>query len=79
MPAAADAQGAVVLAQSGGGSREISREQAVALVQQRFNARVVRVDVLDSNGRRVYVLRLLSDGGSKVQTVRVDAATGSIQ
>jgi len=56
---------------------ELSREQVVAMVQKRFNARVVRADTADEGGRRIYVMRLLSEG-SKVWTVRVDAATGDI-
>jgi uncharacterized membrane protein YkoI len=55
----------------------VSREQAVALVQQRFNARVLRVNVIDEGGHRVYVVQILSDG-TKVSFVRVDASTGAI-
>src|SRR6202790_759223 len=40
--------------------QELSRGQAVAMVQQRYGARVVRADVADQNGRRLYVFRLLS-------------------
>jgi hypothetical protein len=58
-------------------AREISRDQAVALVQQRFNARVLRVNVVDEGGHRVYVLQILSEG-TKVSFVRVDAATGTV-
>jgi uncharacterized membrane protein YkoI len=57
--------------------REVSREQAVALVQQRFNARVLRVNVVDEGGHRTYVVQILSDG-TKVSFVRVDASTGAI-
>ncbi|MGA2023682.1 MAG: PepSY domain-containing protein [Steroidobacteraceae bacterium] len=55
---------------------ELSREQAVTLVQQRYAARVVRVEVAEQGGRRVYVFRLLS-GGGKVWTVRIDAHSGA--
>jgi hypothetical protein len=55
---------------------ELSRAQAVALVQQRYGARVVRADVADQDGRHLYVFRLLSSGG-KVWIVRVDARTGA--
>jgi uncharacterized membrane protein YkoI len=55
---------------------ELSREQAVALVQKRYGARVVRADIADQDGRHVYVFRLLSAGG-KVWVVRVDACTGT--
>ena len=55
---------------------ELSREQAVALVQTRYGARVVRAEFLDQEGRHVYVFRLLSAAG-KVWIVRVDARTGT--
>jgi hypothetical protein len=54
---------------------ELSREQAVALVQKRYGARVVRADIADQGGRRLYVFRLLSSAG-KVWIVRVDARGG---
>jgi uncharacterized membrane protein YkoI len=55
---------------------ELSREQAVALVQKRYGARVVRADIADQDGRHVYVFRLLSTDG-KVWIVRVDARSGT--
>jgi uncharacterized membrane protein YkoI len=55
---------------------ELSREQAVALVQKRYGARVVRADIADQDGRHVYVFRLLSADG-KVWIVRVDARSGT--
>jgi hypothetical protein len=55
---------------------ELSREQAMALVQKRYGARVVRADITDQDGRRLYVFRLLSSGG-KVWIVRVDARSGA--
>ena len=55
---------------------ELSREQAVALVQKRYGARVVRAEFLDQDGRHVFVFRLLSAAG-KVWIVRVDARTGT--
>jgi hypothetical protein len=58
--------------------RQISMDEAVDLAQRRYNARVVRAEVSERGGRRVYLLRLLSDDG-RVFNVRVDAATGSIQ
>jgi uncharacterized membrane protein YkoI len=36
----------------------------------------VRAEAADNGGRRVYVLRMLSDEG-RVWTVRIDAQTGS--
>ncbi|HEX4024612.1 MAG TPA: PepSY domain-containing protein [Steroidobacteraceae bacterium] len=55
----------------------LSRAQAVALVQRRYRARVVRTrQQQDSAGRQLYVFRLLSAGG-KVWTVRIDAHSGA--
>jgi uncharacterized membrane protein YkoI len=58
--------------------RQISMDEAVDLAQRRYKARVVRAEVSERGGRRVYLLRLLSEDG-RVFNVRVDAATGSIQ
>lgn len=44
-------------------------------IEKRYKAQVVRVDQSESNGRRIYVLRLLSEDG-RVWTVKVDAETG---
>lgn len=56
---------------------ELSRAQAIALVQGRYRARVVRTSLLqDKSGRRLYVFRLLS-GSGKVWTVRIDAQSGA--
>jgi len=55
---------------------ELSREQAVALVEKRYGARVVRAEFLDQDGRHVYVFRLLSAAG-KVWIVRLDAHSGT--
>jgi uncharacterized membrane protein YkoI len=56
----------------------VSVDQAVRMVEQRFHARVVKTQTEEDNGRTVYVMRLLNDSG-KVWTVRVDAASGSVQ
>jgi hypothetical protein len=56
---------------------QLSRAEAVALVQQRYRARVLRTHFLqDANGRPLYEFRLLSAGG-KVWTVRIDAYSGA--
>ena len=55
---------------------ELSREQAVALVQKHYGARVVRAGIVDQDGRHLYVFRLLSAAG-KVWIVRVDARSGT--
>ncbi len=62
----------IVLAAGG-----ISLNQAIAMVERRFRARVVRSDVRQEGNRTVYVLRLLDDRGN-AQVVRVDAASGAI-
>jgi uncharacterized membrane protein YkoI len=72
--AKADAQTVEVRAERA--EQELSREQAVALVQKRYGARVVRAALLDQDGRHLYVFRLLSAAG-KVWIVRVDARTGT--
>jgi uncharacterized membrane protein YkoI len=56
----------------------ISLDQAVAMVERQFKARVVRADVKEKSGRRVYVLRLFNEGSGRVWTVQVDAATGQL-
>jgi hypothetical protein len=55
---------------------ELSRQEAMVLVQKRYGARVVRTDIADQEGRRLYVFRLLSSAG-KVWIVRVDARSGA--
>lgn len=57
------------------GSPVMSLDRAIALAEQHFKARVVRAIEEDTEGRRVYVLRLLSEEG-RVWTVRIDAQTG---
>jgi len=56
----------------------ISLDEAVRRAEQQFHARVVRTDVQDEDGRKVYVLKLLSEDG-RVMTVRIDAATGRMR
>ena len=56
----------------------ISLDEAVRMAESQYRARVVRTDVQDEDGRKVYVLKLLSDGG-RVITVRIDAATGRMR
>jgi hypothetical protein len=68
-PAPAPAPGAAT-------AGELTREQAIALVQRRYHARVVRTVLVEQQGRHIYVFRLLSSG-SHVWTVRIDAKTGA--
>jgi len=56
----------------------MSLDEAVRMAEAQYGARVVRTDVQDEDGRKVYVLKLLSDGG-RVITVRIDAATGRMR
>jgi hypothetical protein len=56
----------------------ISLDEAVSRAERQYNARVVRTDVQDEDGRKVYVLKLLSADG-RVFTVRIDAATGRMR
>ena len=53
----------------------VSLDEAVRRAEAQYHAKVVRTDVQDEDGRKVYVLKLLSEDG-RVITVRVDAATG---
>ena len=71
-PASGERSGAIVLAAGG-----ISMNQAIAMVEKRYNSRVVKADTRQEGDRKIYVLRLLDDKGNG-QVVRVDAATGSI-
>ncbi len=69
----------------GGGRRDdppaqrggMSLDEAVQMVQRRFNARVVRAEARSDDGRTVYRLRLMNDEG-KVWTVQVDAQSGAV-
>ena len=56
-------------------SGEISLDEAVSRAERQYRARVVRTDVQDEDGRKVYVLKLLSEDG-RVFTVRIDAQSG---
>lgn len=56
----------------------ISLDEAVSRAERQYRARVVRTEVQDEDGRKVYVLKLLSDNG-RVFTVRIDAATGRMR
>ena len=64
--------GRIVIADSG-----MSLDQAVSMVEKRFNARVVRTETRNEGNRKIYVLRLLNEAG-RVWTVRVDASSGSV-
>lgn len=55
----------------------ISLDEAIDRAQRRYKARVIRADVREKDGRKTYVLRLLSED-SRVWSVKVDAATGAM-
>jgi len=58
-------------------SQGLSRSQAVALLQRRYRARVVRTHLLQGpGGQALYECRLLSADGT-VWTVRIDARSGA--
>lgn len=54
-----------------------SLDQAVALAQRRYKAKVVKAETAADRGRRVHIIRLYAEG--RVWTVRVDAETGRMQ
>jgi Peptidase propeptide and YPEB domain len=56
----------------------ISLDDAVRMAEAQYHARVVRTDVQDEDGRKVYVLKLLSEDG-RVITVRIDASSGRMR
>ncbi len=58
-------------------ARHLTMDQAVRMVERRYNARVVRAESIKRAGQTVYVLRLLDRAG-RVFTVRIDASSGRI-
>jgi uncharacterized membrane protein YkoI len=55
----------------------MSIDQAVEMVERRFDAKVIRAEARDEGGRTIYVLRLMNNSG-RVWIVRVDASSGSV-
>ncbi len=55
----------------------MSLDEAVQMVQRRFNARVVRAEPRNEDGRTVYRMLLMNSEG-KVWTVHVDAQSGAV-
>src|SRR5262245_20821686 len=55
----------------------MSIDQAVEMVERKFQARVVRAEAREEDGRTIYILRLLNDSG-RVWIVRVDATSGAV-
>ena len=75
--AARAALGSAPALAAGSGS-PVSMDQAVRMVEERFQARVVKAETEKDGGRTVYALRLYIKSSGKVWTVHVDAADGSI-
>jgi uncharacterized membrane protein YkoI len=57
-------------------ARGISLEQAIAMVQAKYGAKVMKANSVEEGGRVVHYIRLMTQDRSRVWTVRVDAATG---
>ena len=57
---------------------EMSLDAAVAMVRERFGGKVISASTTEQGGRKVHVIKLLSDQG-RVTTVKVDAQSGRIQ
>ena len=55
----------------------VSLDEAVSMVRKRYGGRVINADTRKDNGRRVHVIKILSDGG-RVRTVKVDAQSGNV-
>lgn len=55
---------------------DVGRKRIIEMAEQRYHARVVRVDNITVEGRAAFQLRLLSDAG-RIWTVRVDARNGA--
>ncbi len=56
----------------------VTLDEAVSQAGRQVRARGGRTDVPGEDGRKVYVLKLLSEDG-RVFTVRIDAATGRMR
>jgi uncharacterized membrane protein YkoI len=56
---------------------EMSLDAAAAMVREKFGGKVIDAKTDTNRGRRVHVIKLLSDKG-RVTIVKVDAQTGRI-
>jgi len=62
------------------GQTAVSLQEAVEIAMRRSPGRVVRAVTVDAGGgRRIHEVRILSDEGGRVVTVRVDAQTGRLR
>lgn len=55
----------------------VTLDAAISQAERRYNARVVKAETKQEDGRTVFELRLLSEDG-RVWTIRVDGATGAV-
>ena len=61
------------------GATQVSLNDAVAMVQQRFNATAIKTETVRDGDKVVYRIRLISADHSRVWTVMIDAQTGQVQ
>lgn len=61
------------------GATPVALNDAVAMVQQRFNATAIKTETVRDGDKVVYRIRLVSADRSRVWTVTVDAQTGQVQ
>ncbi|MBC7983200.1 MAG: PepSY domain-containing protein [Candidatus Obscuribacterales bacterium] len=71
-PQSRNALPSAVTLQAGG----MSLDQAVAMVQAKYSARVMRANTVEEEGRTVHYIRLITGDRARVFTVRIDAASG---
>lgn len=57
----------------------VSMNDAVTMVQQRFNATAVKTETVRDGDRVIYRIRLVSADHARVWTVTVDAQTGQVR
>lgn len=55
----------------------VSLDEAVSIVRKRYGGRVINARTRNDNGRKVHVIKILSDEG-RVREVRVDADSGNL-
>lgn len=55
----------------------VSLDEAVSMVRKRYGGRVINARTSNDNGRKVHVIKILSDEG-RVREVRVDANSGNL-
>ncbi len=66
------AGGRVMVADAAAAKDEISLSEAVARVRREYGGRILEAETRGQNGRRVHVIKVLTDEG-RVRTVRIPA------